>query len=597
MSTTSPIARRRRTLPAAAVVVALLATGTAVAIADPTPDPCPDPYPVGDVTDGLTATGLTVERGSDPEPFTATVVGVINDGIGPGIDMIIADTESAAIERAGGIWSGMSGSPVYADDGRLIGAVAYGFSLAPSPIAGLVPAEDMHRLLDHPSEVPTLTSGDASALPAELADHLTRSGKIDAAQARDGLRRLTLPVAVSGVGADRFDALTERLADRAQEIRAYPAGSVDTDQPGDTGDIQPGGNFAAAVSHGDVTLAAVGTTTSVCGNDVLAFGHPFLWAGSSALTAHPAEAVFVQRDNTFGSFKIANLGGAVGTLDQDRLAGVRARLGSVPTTIPVTADVTAPEGSYHGITHAVLADMLDEITVYHTWSAFDSALDRVGPGAADIRWSIEGLRADGQPFQLAAANVYSSPADVAAEAPFGVADHLMAIVHNEFEDVEVTAVELDAEVTGQYSYYRFAAVEVRQPDGSYQPPSTSMPLPVAAGSEIGIRVTLTPYKNLGDTATIELALDVPGDAAGSFGWVDVSGGPGDDDGEYVAAMTPNSTSFDELLNELENITPNNAVAAILSLDEADDVVPPAATHETVEHVVRGHHSFPVEVTE
>ena len=91
--------------------------------------------------------GLTVSRGTEPEEFTGTVLGVLTDGISPGVDMIIADLDSPAIDAAGGIWQGMSGSPVYAEDGRLLGAVSYGLSYGPSPIAGITPFEAMDDYL------------------------------------------------------------------------------------------------------------------------------------------------------------------------------------------------------------------------------------------------------------------------------------------------------------------------------------------------------------------------------------------------------------------------------------------------------------------
>ncbi len=60
--------------------------------------------------------------------------------------MIMVELESPALERAGGIWQGMSGSPVYVD-GQLLGAVAYGLSWGPSPIAGVTPFSEMDDYL------------------------------------------------------------------------------------------------------------------------------------------------------------------------------------------------------------------------------------------------------------------------------------------------------------------------------------------------------------------------------------------------------------------------------------------------------------------
>src|SRR6187551_2522153 len=86
---------------------------------------CPASLPTAAAVDGLTGTGYTVERGTEPAPFKATVLGRITDGIAPGIDMIMAELDSPALTRSGGVWAGMSGSPVYASGGQLIGSVSY----------------------------------------------------------------------------------------------------------------------------------------------------------------------------------------------------------------------------------------------------------------------------------------------------------------------------------------------------------------------------------------------------------------------------------------------------------------------------------------
>ena len=69
----------------------------------------------------------------------------------------------------------------------------------------------------------------------------------------------------------------------------------------------------------------------------LAFGRPFLWTGRTELSTHTADAIVIQPDGGF-SYKLANPGGVVGTVDQDRLTGLRAALGNgpVPTVISST---------------------------------------------------------------------------------------------------------------------------------------------------------------------------------------------------------------------------------------------------------------------
>jgi hypothetical protein len=127
----------------AAAVAALLALGllAAPAAGQAAPaDPCPAAVPVSQVTAGLTGTGYTVSSGTTPEPFTARVIGVLEDGIAPGLDMSIVETDSPAIRAVGGIWFGMSGSPVYTGDGR-------GHDGAPRPRPGAVKRGRAHGIL------------------------------------------------------------------------------------------------------------------------------------------------------------------------------------------------------------------------------------------------------------------------------------------------------------------------------------------------------------------------------------------------------------------------------------------------------------------
>ena len=150
---------RRFTVVLVLALMAAAASGAGEARAASCLDTTPGIMPVSEVAalssgpGGLAAHGLTVSRGTTVEQFDVTVLGVLDDGIAPGVDMILVETESPAITAAGGIWAGMSGSPVYADaaPNKLIGAVAYGLSGGPSKIGGLAAAEDMNRLLDLPA--------------------------------------------------------------------------------------------------------------------------------------------------------------------------------------------------------------------------------------------------------------------------------------------------------------------------------------------------------------------------------------------------------------------------------------------------------------
>ena len=46
----------------------------------------PDVFPVADLAPGMMATGWTVVEGSDPVSFDVEILGVLPDGIAPGVD-------------------------------------------------------------------------------------------------------------------------------------------------------------------------------------------------------------------------------------------------------------------------------------------------------------------------------------------------------------------------------------------------------------------------------------------------------------------------------------------------------------------------------
>ena len=97
---------------------------------------------------GMKGHGLTVFKGIKPEKFGVEIIGVMRNAWGVGRDMILVRCSGQDLENTG-IAAGMSGSPVYVD-GKLIGALAYAFSFAKAPIAGVTPIAEMLPLVEPP---------------------------------------------------------------------------------------------------------------------------------------------------------------------------------------------------------------------------------------------------------------------------------------------------------------------------------------------------------------------------------------------------------------------------------------------------------------
>src|SRR5207248_2006559 len=98
-------------------------------------------FPLDQVKPGMRAVGYTVFQGSEPQPFDVEVLGVMKGSPNPQQSMIIVKLLGDVPQHTG-VFQGMSGSPVYID-GKLLGAVAYGWQFAKDPIAGITPIQQM----------------------------------------------------------------------------------------------------------------------------------------------------------------------------------------------------------------------------------------------------------------------------------------------------------------------------------------------------------------------------------------------------------------------------------------------------------------------
>jgi hypothetical protein len=555
--------RTRAQLGAVSAVLAagaLTVPGAAPANAAVTaPIACPGAFPTAQAVDGLVGTGFTVERGTTPQPFTANVLGRITDGIAPGVDMIMADVTSPAVDRAGGIWAGMSGSPVYSPDGRLIGAVAYGL-VANSPIAGITPASDMKKL--------ATGVGAGGAVKAKVsvgpqtAARIARTGDVTAAAAAQGFRRLPVPVTVSGPSAAHSG---DRELERTR--RAFPndlvqLGSAARGTAAPADEIKAGGNFAAALSYGTASLAGVGTTTFVCDDQAVAFGHPFQFTGAdSKYSAHVADSLFVQ-DNELGvPFKVANVGGVAGTVDQDRLAGIKAQLGVLTPPAPITTNLSVDGGPVTTLkTQAISQPFMDLITFNHMLAAVDRGIDKIGPGTAAVTIRVRGTRANGSAFVVSRGDRLSSTGDLSLELGFKVADFVSAIVNQDLENIKITSVTVGGALTTTASDYRVTAFKVCASGRCINPPS---PIRVREGGVLTTQLTVRPYRGGGVTKNLQVKVAVP-KGAGTNGFGDLSVAAGD-----TLPSFPEPTTFAQLLTQLRAAPSGDSIRLAMRIRNAD----------------------------
>jgi hypothetical protein len=495
---------RARLATTAVAAAGLCLAGTALLAAPSHADPgsCDEAFPVADLHAGDAVTGLTVTQGTHPDPgahpsdaFTGTIIGVLQDGIEPDVDMVMAQLDSPQIKQSG-IWEGMSGSPVYAQDGRLIGAVAYTLSWGATPVAGITPWEDMQKYAGTAAPQQIKVS-DATARRIAATTDVTR------AQASQGFQELRAPALVSGLGARALSKATGRPYLNPQVAPAGRAGSTPT-----AADIVAGSNLVATESTGDIVFGALGTVTSVCNGTVVGFGHPMEFVGNSSYGLAGADTLFIQSDSLGASFKVANIGDILGTVDQDRMTGISGVLGTDPPDFPVNNTLSYGADTRVGTSRVQLPMAAASVAFYELIANHQKVLDAYQKGSEAQTWTITGS-ANGTDFTLTGGNRYTDTSDIAFASSWDLPDLLWLL--SNVDGVTITSVDTGSQVTDSTAVHKMQGLQQKR-GGSWVTLDRTHPAILKAGKAATLRLE---YAG-GDTGKA-FSVAVPAKAAGANG--------------------------------------------------------------------------------
>jgi hypothetical protein len=383
-----------------ALVGALLFTSAPVASAAVRCSNPPKVYPLDKVHRGLTATAWTAVKGATPRPFQVKVLGVQRDAIAPGFDLIVVKVYGNLIRHTGGIAAGFSGSPAY-HHGALVGSVSWSIDGAPK-FGALTPAEYLKGVLK--TGMRDLRTPERVTLSPRLAGIVARQ---TGSRAAGALQQIPLPLAVSGSSGHALDRVEQRFADMGVSVMPYTAGAASAATKVTAPMPKPGQPVAAALSFGAISYAGVGTVTFTCGNSLVAFGHYFQHAGAGRSAAMVRANIVATVDSLWGPFKLANLGGVVGTIEQDRYAGILGvHRSSVQATTVSSKVKSLDTGITRGaVTRVVSSGELPWITEEHVYYALRMGLDAY-KGSVAMHWTVTG-HANGKPFRVTMHNRYS----------------------------------------------------------------------------------------------------------------------------------------------------------------------------------------------
>jgi hypothetical protein len=502
---------RRVRVAAISVTAALVSAVLVAPSVNATVEPCttpPEVFPIGNLTAGMTATGWTVLQGTTPESFQIEILGVLHDAIAPGYDLILVKASGANIDAIGGMGPGFSGSPVYRN-GKLVGSVSYGLG-GDAHYGALTPGQSLVDVMNEPGR----SVAQRQSVRLSRADRrvIARDARVSVADVGSTLTEIPTPLAVTGASDARMQKAANRLAKAGSSVVPYRASASTSSGTVSSASVVPGGVFTAAISYGAISYAGIGTATIVCGDYVVAFGHSFRHTGGRPDgAALDGEVVATIPAGGFYDepFKIANIGSLLGTVDQDRLSGIRGVLGPKPSLKTITSTVTNTDNgkTYHATTQVAVASWMRFIALDHTYSVLHGALD-AHRGVARVTWTISG-RNEGEPFSFDLSNVYAG-----SRVLFGPAyDVYLSLrsVMNATGTAHIRSVDINATVTETHDY---GVIHKLRTQSTTEPGfDTRTSLTVHRGDTVDVRVPVQ-HALSGDTQFATASFVIPNSARG-----------------------------------------------------------------------------------
>ena len=522
-----------------AVVLCLLAlclSGAAGALAVPFVPEQPT-IPAGALRVGEKGYMLTVLRGTEPARLPVEVAGVIPQA-GPLDTPLRGEVRDFILVRllpAGGspvaLARGMSGSPVYFR-GKLAGAVGRGWEFSDHSLALVTPIADMCGV---------------------FADENAGGRRKPSAALAPGSRFAATPIAVSGVPAS---SLARALG--GEDLTEVPArrGSL----PVEPGRFQPGEAVTALLAWGDVEVAATGTVTATSKDGrFLAFGHPFLRRGRAAYPAARAVIHETVSSQAF-PFKLASPTALVGTVTQDRDAGIGGQSGFFAPSIPVTVVFrdrdrgTRDERSFRVVPDAYLsAKLLEGICT----GLVEEAWGRKGQGMMNVTLRIE---AKGIRNGWTRNDVFFSEEDAASAALKQPLQIISAFLTQPFEDRMPLSFRLDVEASEMPQALLIEDVKA--------------PARAKAGEELKVTVTLRPWR--GKPISRDFTVKVPEGASGVCELIVRGGGVHPLPQLAIEGGWKAIDSLDRMLEEIGALDANNELFVELTSDAIAEAIKKAA---------------------
>ncbi len=489
---------------------------------------------------GMTGYGLTVMHGDAIQKFYVRIVDVMKN-FGPDMNVILVRCHGLGL-RHSGIIEGMSGSPVFIN-GKLIGAIAYGWSYSKDPIGGVQPIRQMLGIplpppgrhgaagagaggaaAGNPVQNNSAFGGDPAAISmlrhalrhnipgwAALAQCVLQRSSVlmpNAITAQTGPGRLVplaSPLMAGGASPEVVRYLQQAYA--GSDLTPMAAGGAGAGGPngqlGGWGELRPGAvkltpgsAISVPLMSGDLDLAAIGTVTDIFDGHLYAFGHRFFAQGPTSLPIATAY-IYTIIPGVKTSFKLGATDQIKGRLLMDQATGIVGQIGKPITSVPVTISV-----------HSRSDAQLDQTFHYQLYPNFNATLQSA---VSALLAATTAHRKLGNHYTVhVTGNLSFASGTIPVDEVFGnprfkpddIMLPLAVMLGNPFHRAKLTGIRLHVTISRQDTNAQILSVKLNR-------------RVVAPGDSITARVTLLLYG--GSQKTIVLPLRIPvGTPDGSY---------------------------------------------------------------------------------
>jgi hypothetical protein len=528
--------------------------------------------PVEEVQPGMVGTGVTVFEGQRRDEFTAHILGVLENVIGPKRHLILARLEGGPLADTGVI-AGMSGSPVYVD-GRLIGAVSYSLgSFSKEPIAGITPIQEMTeattrkggpRLPARTVEVPLpltrdgvlalLTAGVPRAAPfAESAGGVRSVSGAGLDQFGAGLRPIATPLSMAGFTDAARLWLTEALSGSGVLAVTAGGGGAAPSGPDDGHPPQPGDAIGVSLVGGDLALGATGTVTHVDGTRVYAFGHPFFNLGPTSFPMTRAH-VHTVIPSLLSSVKLASTGAVIGTVEQDRATAIAGTLGEGPPLVPITITLESDQAPTRTFALRIANDQM--FTPVLTFASIMSVLQSYEREFGMATFTVTGeTRVKGY-GAVALEDIFTGESSSMNAAAY-VVTPITLLLRNTLSPVDIEGIDLTIRSTEQPRTATLERVWVDRPT-------------VKPGQTVDLKVLTRSYR--GEETLRTIPITVPANARGPLSVLVSDGARLSQWEQREWRQALEAQSISQMMRVFNNVRKNNRLYVRLIANELGAVV-------------------------